>query len=40
MFMLAGDADIKNLEEFIDYYRKENLTMDKKLLFNLISQLV
>jgi hypothetical protein len=40
MYILAGDAEIKNLGGLIEYYRKGNLTMDKKLLYNLISQLI
>jgi hypothetical protein len=40
MYILAGDPEIKNLEGLIEYYRKENLTMDKKLLYNIISQMI
>jgi hypothetical protein len=40
MYILAGDEEIKNLEGLIDYYRKGNLTMDNKLLYNIISQLI
>ena len=40
MYILAGDPEIKNLEGLIEYYRKEKLTMDNKLLYNLISQLI
>ncbi len=37
MYILAGDEEMKNLEGLIEYYNKGNISMDKKMLYNLIS---